>query len=36
MKKIILLIIDGLGYTSEIKGNAPLEADMKKFKELGY
>ena len=34
MKKIILLIIDGLGYTSEIKGNAPLEADMKKFKEL--
>ena len=34
MKKIILLIIDGFGYTSEIKGNAILEADMKNFKEL--
>lgn len=34
MKKIMLLIIDGLGYTKEIKGNAPLEADMKNFKYL--
>ena len=34
MKKIMLLIIDGFGYTTEIKGNAPLEADMKNFKEL--
>ena len=34
MKKIILLIIDGFGYTKEIKGNAILEADMKNLKEL--
>ena len=34
MKKIILLIIDGFGYTEKIKGNAILEADMKNLKEL--